>query len=101
MKIWESIKTFFVGMFAKPLLEQGGDLLEQALEKMATKNPKLFKTLVVSAHTAAKEYGADLVASTATDLDDKALAEFLEALEHVAEKHGIDLDFEAEEAVKD
>ena len=94
--MWKSIKNFILGILVNPAIAEGEKLAEDALRKMAAKNPKLFKVLVVSAHTAAKEYGQELVASTATDLDDKALTAFVEAMEVVADENGIDLDYEAE-----
>lgn len=96
MNIWNTIKNFIIGVVAKPLIGEVGDLLEKQLRKMATEKPKLFKTLVVSAYVAAKEYGVDLVASTTTDLDDKGLQELIDALETVAAEFGIDLGYETE-----
>ena len=98
MNIFEKIGNFFTAIFnPKKLIDKGGDALEKALEKMATEKPKLFKVVVVGAHEAAKTYGPDLVKSTKTDVDDKVLAEFLQSCEAVATKHGLDLDFEAEQ----
>jgi len=101
MNIWETIKNFFVGVVAKPLIEQGGDAAEKLLRKLATERPKLFKITIVGVYITAKEFGPDLVASTATDLDDKGLEELIEALETVAAEYSIDLDYETEQLKED
>lgn len=88
---WAGIKNFFVKIFAKQAIEESGEVMADGLRKMATERPKLFKVLVVAGYAAAKTYGPELVASTATDLDDAALDEFLEAVVTVATENGIDL----------
>ena len=94
--MFKKIKDFFLKLLAKPLIEESSDLLEAQLRTMATAKPKLFRTLVASVHVAAKEYGTDWVKSTANDLDDLALAEFLDAIEKVAAEFGLDLEHESE-----
>jgi len=100
--MWKKIKNFFLSVFAKPAIEEGGEALEVVLRKVAATRPKLFKLLVVVNYSAAKVYGPDLVASTATDLDDKGLEEFLDAIETVAKEVGLDLktiDLESDDAL--
>lgn len=88
-KIW----NFFIAVFSPDkLIDEGGETFrEKVLRPLATNRPKLFKLLVVSNYAAAKLYGTDLVASTATNLDDKGLAEYIESLELIATENGIDL----------
>ena len=94
------IKNFFMKFAGKQLIEELTPGFETFLRNMATKNPKLFRVLVSAGHTAAKEYGVEWVASTANDLDDKALAEFMEALEKIAAEFGLDLEIESENLLK-
>lgn len=99
-KILGGIKNFVLKIAGKKLVEELAEPFEAMLRKMATKNPKLFRVLVSAGYAAAKEYGQEWVASTENEVDDQALAEFMEALETVAGEFGLELKKEADELLK-
>ena len=90
-KFWGFVQNYVLVLFEKPLLDEGGQALEKMLEKFREKNQEASDALVVSLYMLVTTVGVDVVASTATPYDDKALAETKAELIEYAEKHNITL----------
>lgn len=88
-KLFALLKRIF-GAVQGPVIEQGGDFLEEALESYAAKNPEQAAALVSSLHSWAPEL-KDLAAKSKTDWDDKAVAEIQEELLEFAVRHNLQL----------
>jgi len=92
-KLFEIIKKIFSAaakVTKGPLIEKGGDFLEEALENYAAKKPEQAAALVQSLHAWAPEL-LILAQKTKSDVDDLAVAEIQAELVEFAVRHNLPL----------
>jgi len=89
-KIWIVFKNFIISAAAKEGIEAVGDVVEKSLEDFYAKNSMAAMGLVKSLY-AFVPFLQNLTATTATPLDDNAVAEIKAELEEFAARHGFTL----------
>lgn len=89
-KIWAAIKGFVLGIGANAAIEEGGEVVDKALDDFYEKNPEGC-TALVKAVWAFVPFLQNMTAKTATPLDDKAVAEIKQELEEFAVQYNITL----------
>lgn len=80
-----------IQVFIPMIVVQLQKALDEGLDQLAVKNPKLHKTIVVYGHFALINYGQDIVADTTNPYDNQAVAALVEELAKNAEEHSITL----------
>lgn len=89
-KIWSVVKTFFLGIGANSLINEGGDFLDTALDNFYKEDPVACVALVKSVY-AFVPFLQRLTAKTETPLDDKAVEEIKAELEEFAAQYNVTL----------
>jgi hypothetical protein len=89
-KLFQFIHRIF-GAVKGPVLEKGGDFLEEALEAYARKKPIQASALVTSLHAFVDTELEDLALKSKTDIDDLSVDEVKAELEEFAVRHGLTL----------
>lgn len=90
-KFGEFIKSFFAGIGADILIDQGGNIAKEGLDIFYAKNPKACSALVTSLYVWIDTVLEELADKSGTKLDDKAIDEAKKELEAFAAEKGFTL----------
>lgn len=80
-----------IQVFIPMIVVQLQKALDEGLDKIHAKNPKLHKTVVVIGHFTLVTYAEEIIKDTTNPYDDIAVKAIIEELEKNAKEHGITL----------